>query len=168
MKRIVLSIGFLVAARAACGQTTGRIVGTVKDPSGALITGAWVQCTLIASGEARKVITDSTGSYVAPLLSPGNYRVTFSAKGFATQTFESVTVALTETTVVDTELSVATEATVVTVTGAPLLQTTGPQLGRVVDSRAVSELPLATRNFTQILGLSPGTATYLPDNTGLG
>src|SRR5262249_25596645 len=46
--------------------------------------------------------------------------------------------------------------------------TTGPQLGRVVDSRAVSELPLATRNFTQILGLSPGTATYLPDNTGLG
>ena len=51
---------------------------------------------------------------------------------------------------------------------AALLQTDGPQLGRVVDARGVSELPLATRNFTQILSLSPGTATYLPDATGVG
>src|SRR2546430_16287484 len=41
-------------------------------------------------------------------------------------------------------------------------------MGRVVDSRAVSELPLATRNFTQILALSPGTSVSLPDNPALG
>jgi Carboxypeptidase regulatory-like domain/TonB dependent receptor len=168
MKRIVLRIGFLVAAHAACGQTTGRIVGTVKDPSGALVAGAVVECTLSTYGESRKVLTDSAGGYTAPLLAPGDYQVTFSAKGFATRTFEHVTVALTETTVVDAELSLAAETTAVTVSATPLLQTTGPQLGRVVDSRAVSELPLATRNFTQILGLSPGAATYLPDNTGVG
>src|SRR6185369_15387792 len=52
--------------------------------------------------------------------------------------------------------------------GAQIVQTDGAQLGRVVDSRAVSELPLATRNFTQILGLSPGAATYLPDSTAVG
>ena len=51
---------------------------------------------------------------------------------------------------------------------ASFIQTAGPQLGRVVDSRAVSELPLATRNFTQFLGLSPGTAVDLPDNTAVG
>ena len=51
---------------------------------------------------------------------------------------------------------------------APLIQAGGPQLGRVVDSRAVAELPLATRNFTQILALSPGTFVDLPDNTALG
>ena len=51
---------------------------------------------------------------------------------------------------------------------APLIQTDGPQLGRVVDSRAVAELPLATRNFLQILALSPGTFVDLPDNTALG
>src|SRR5262249_37521542 len=51
---------------------------------------------------------------------------------------------------------------------APLVQAEGPQLGRVVDSRAVSELPLAARNFTQILALSPGTAVALPDNTAFG
>lgn len=168
MKWALVWIGCLVAAHAARGQTTGRIVGTVKDPSGALIAGALVQCTLSASGETRKVLTDLTGNYTAPLLAPGRYEVTLAAKGFATQTFENVTVALTETTVVDAQLSLAAQTGAVTVSAVPLLQTSGPQLGRVVDSRAISELPLATRNFTQILGLSPGTATYLPDNTGLG
>src|SRR5207244_5364485 len=50
----------------------------------------------------------------------------------------------------------------------PLTQPDGPRLGRIVDSRAVSELPLATRNFTQILGLSPGADIGLADNTGVG
>lgn len=50
----------------------------------------------------------------------------------------------------------------------PLIQRDGPQLGRVVDSRSVSQLPLATRNYSQMLGLSPGTVTYLPDNTAVG
>jgi hypothetical protein len=70
---------------------------------------------------------------------------------------------------VNAELVVAgSMADTVTVHFTPLLQAEGPQLGRVVDSRAVSELPLATRNFTQILALSPGTAVSLADNTALG
>src|ERR1051326_1818853 len=168
MNRPLVWIACLVVAQLAAGQTTGRIVGTVKDPSGALVTGASEQCTMIATGETRKAFTDSTGTYTVPLLAPGNYQITISAKGFGPQKFENVTVDLTETTVVDSELTLAAESTAITVSAAPLVQTAGAQLGRVVDSRAVSELPLATRNFTQILGLSPGTATYLPDNTGLG
>src|SRR4029077_10019366 len=50
----------------------------------------------------------------------------------------------------------------------PLIRTEGPQMGRVVDSRAVAELPLATRNFLQILALSPGAFADLPDNTAVG
>src|SRR5213075_1318711 len=73
----------------------------------------------------------------------------------------------TETTTVDANLELAGVDTV-SVRVDPLLQRDGPQLGRVVDSRAISELPLATRNFTQILGLSPGTAVDLPDNTAVG
>src|SRR5205807_8810503 len=57
----------------------------------------------------------------------------------------------------------------VTISTAPSpIQNDGPQRGRVVDSRAVSELPLATRNFTQLLALSPGAAVALPDNSALG
>ena len=80
-----------------------------------------------------------------------------------------VPVRITETTTVNVSLAVGNRVEKVIVNGSPpLLQTDGPQLGRVVDSRAVTGLPLATRNFTQILTLSPGTATYLPDSTAVG
>src|SRR5713226_6170087 len=66
-------------------------------------------------------------------------------------------------------LAVGSQADTIIVNGShPLLQTDGPQLGRVVGSRAVAELPLASRNFTQILTLSPGTASHLPDSTAVG
>src|SRR5262245_23320731 len=109
MKQLLFWIGCLLVAHGALGQTTGRIVGAVKDPSGATVAGALVQCTLLASGETRKVFTDSAGNYIAPLLAPGNYQVTFSAKGFGALTRDTVTVALTEATVVDAELSLASE-----------------------------------------------------------
>jgi hypothetical protein len=156
----------------AQSQTTGRIVGTIKDEGGAVIMGAEVTVTGKATGDERKVTTDASGYYAAPLLSPGEYRVTVSASGFKKVIIDDVRVVITETSKVDAEMVVGTlTEDVVTVTASasvPLVQTDGAQLGRVVDSRSVSELPLATRNFTQILGLSPGAATYLPDNTAVG
>jgi hypothetical protein len=74
---------------------------------------------------------------LAPVLPPGTYQVTFSAKGFATRKFEKVILELTETTELDAELTLAAESTTISVNAVPLLQTAGPQLGRVVDSRAV-------------------------------
>src|SRR5262249_13800832 len=92
-----------------------------------------------------------------------------TASGFRSALFDSVQVVITETTTLNAELTVAGVAVdPVTVRGAPLIQRDGPQLGRVVESRAVSELPLATRNFTQILALSTGASAALPDNTALG
>src|SRR5213078_441966 len=80
-----------------------------------------------------------------------------------------VDVSITETTTVKADLTVAgIIVDPVAVRIAALIQRDGPQLGRVVDSRAVSELPLATRNFTQILGLSPGATVALPDTSALG
>lgn len=168
LKQISIWITCLGVLQSGLCQTTGRIAGMVRDPSGAVIAGALVTCTQEGSGEERRVLTDRSGAYLAPVLPPGTYQVTFSAKGFATRKFENVILALTETTELDAEMTLAAESTTISVNAVPLLQTAGPQLGRVVDSRAVSGLPLATRNFTQILGLSPGTATYLPDNTGVG
>ena len=143
--------------------------GTVKDQNGAVIVGAEVTVTSLATAEERKVTTDAEGNYAVPLLSPGTYRVRVAANGFNAALFDAVRVVITETTTVNAELAVAgLSARAVTVRAAPLIQTGGPQLGRVVDSRAVAELPLATRNFLQILALSPGTFADLPDNTALG
>ena len=139
-------------------QTTGRIAGTVKDPNGAVIVGAEVTVTSLATAEERKVTTDAEGNYTVPLLSPGTYRVSVTANGFKRAEIESVRVVITETSTVDVSLEVGTisEQAVISVIGAA--HPNGrPATGRVVDSRAVSELPLATRNFLQILALSPGT-----------
>ncbi|HEU5238526.1 MAG TPA: hypothetical protein VFU37_15450, partial [Pyrinomonadaceae bacterium] len=81
---------------------------------------------------------------------------------------EAVRVVITETTTVGVSLEVGNIEQTVIVTSDPLIQTSGPQLGRVVDSQAVAGLPLATRNFLQILALSPGTFADLPDNTAVG
>ena len=150
-------------------QTTGRITGTVKDPNGALIAGAEVTVKNLATADARKVTTNREGNYTAATLAPGTYRLSVTAHGFKKAEIESVRVVITETSTVDVTLEVGTisEQAVISASG-PLIQSGGPQLGRVVDSRAVAELPLATRNFVQILALSPGTFVDLPDNTALG
>jgi hypothetical protein len=153
----------------AQSQTTGRIAGIVTDEKGAAIPGAEVTIANKATGEERKVVSDDSGHYIAPLLPPGTYSVSASANGFKKFIADDVRVAITETSTLNATLQVGAFSESVIITAVPpIVQTEGAQLGRVVDSRAVAELPLATRNFTQLLGLSPGAATYLPDNTAVG
>jgi hypothetical protein len=154
----------------AQSQTTGRIVGTVKDENGAVIAGAGVTVVSRATGENRTVYTNDEGNYAVPLLPPGTYRVTINANGFKKADSDSVRIAITETTPLNVDLEVGSieEQSGTISAGPPLAQRDGPQLGRVVDSRGVSELPLATRNFTQILALSPGVVLALIDSTAVG
>src|SRR5438105_7803526 len=170
---ISLCVGWLLvlcsSSAFAQSQTTGRIAGAVKDQRGALIVRANVTVSSKTTAGERQVTTDNEGNFSVPFLPPGGYRVSISANGFNSVLLDSVQVVITETTTVNAQLTIAgVIADPVMVHIAPFVQNDGPQLGRVVDSRAVSELPLATRNFTQILALSPGTSVALPDNSALG
>jgi len=147
---------------------TGRIAGMVKDVRGASIVGAVVVVVRKGTGDERRVATDREGYYTLPSLPPGIYDVSVMANGFTKVQVDNVTVNITDTTSVNVRLEVGTIQESVKINVAPLIHRDGPQLGRVIDSRVVSELPLATRNFTQILGLSPGTALDLTDNTAVG
>lgn len=167
----LLAVGCLLILCAfsafAQSQTTGRIAGTVKDQKGALIVGAEITVRNKTTAAERRVTTDDEANFNVPLLTPGNYHVKITASGFAPSVFDPVEVFITETTMLDADLFVAgPDALAVSVD--PIIQRDGPQLGRVVGTRPVSELPLATRNFTQILALSPGTSVSLADNTALG
>ncbi len=147
----------LLPVSAFSQSTSGRITGSIKDPNGAVIVGAEGTVISIATAEERKFKTDDSGSYTVSTLAPGMYRMTVTANGFKKTEVESNPVVLTESVQFDLKLEVGNRSEQVTVSVGPLDRTEGPQMGRVVDSRAVAELPLATRNFLQILALSPGT-----------
>lgn len=160
---------FVALTALAQSQTTGRVAGTVRDEKGAVISGAEVTLASKTASDARSATTDGEGNYTLPLIPAGVYQVTIRANGFKKVAFDNVRVVITETLTINADLAVGGAEETVTITAAgQIVQTDGAQLGRVVDSRSVDELPLATRNFTQILGLSPGAATYLPDNTAVG
>jgi len=170
LRRIVIGcVLFVGAAECTRGQTTGRITGVVRDSSGGVIARAEVQAVNEATGGKWKVVTKDAGDYSFVLLPPGLYDIELAAKGFKTSVWNGVAVRITETSKLDFVLAVGDRVETILVHDLPpLRQADGPQLGRVVDSESVASLPLASRNFTQILTLSPGTATYLPDSTAVG
>src|SRR5258708_38956146 len=168
---LTLVLLFLVISAfgvSACAETTGRITGIVRDGSGGTVSSAEVKAVNEATGEKWESATDDTGNYSFVLLPPGLYEIDVAAEGFKTAVSKDVPVRITETSAINVSLAVGTRVEKIIVNGSPpLLQTDGPQLGRVVGSRAVAELPLASRNFTQILTLSPGTVSHLPDRTAV-
>ncbi len=166
----VLGVVFLFAAGGARAQspTTGQVSGVVKDPSGAVVAGAKVTLTSDA-GVDRVVTTSSDGRYALPLIPPGIYRLQVDAKGFKPFIVEKVEVRITEYSVANADLSVQGGAQTVTVTSeTPLVQTESSARGTVIDENEVGNLPLPTRNFQQLLGLSTGTSGSLANSSDLG
>jgi hypothetical protein len=156
---------------AAWGQTssTGALTVTATDPTGAVVPSANVTVTDTATAATRSHATESSGSYTFTLLPPGTYRVTIAAPGFKPVELTSVTVNVAETHTVNQALEVGTQQQAMTVTtDAQAIQTETSALGDVVGSRQLNDLPLVTRNYTQILGLSPGAIMDVNNASGVG
>ena len=148
--------------------TTGQIVGVVSDPSGAVVASANVVLTSDA-GVRRQTETDGNGRYTFPLLDPGAYGLEVTLSGFASVKLEGVSVKITESSVVDVALKVASAPTTVSVTGeSPLVQTESSARGTVIDETQVRDLPLPTRNFQQLLALTTGTSGSIQNSSDLG
>src|SRR5579884_2925401 len=136
---------------------TGALVGTVTDPSAAVIPNVTVTIVNTETNQTRTTVTGADGAYRFSLLPPGTYHVRFTAMGFKTAEVPSVTVNVTETPVLDRTLDVGTQAEAVLVEAeAAVLQTQNSTLGTVVGGQAVTGLPLTNRNYTQILSMSAG------------
>ena len=158
----------LLPAGAAFAQTTGTISGVIRDGGGGVIANSKVAALNSETGERRDAVSNSGGQYTFAFLPPGDYRMEVTLPGFATTSVRAV-LGVTERIAVDFVLQPATVAQTVEVTStSPLLQTESSALGRVVEGSAVKELPLSTRNFTQLLALSPGTSGALNDAGALG
>lgn len=168
---IRLGVGCLLVSLPALAQTasTGALTGEITDPAGAFIAGVQVTATNEATGEKRDVVSQEDGRYTVPLLPPGSYHVEFSKSGFKSAVKTGLQINVTETTKLDLQLEVGAVQEQVTITSeAQLLQTESSALGRVTDRTLVSNLPLVTRNYTQIVTLSPGIAVTVNNAADLG
>ena len=167
---VCLAVLFLCASPALPqSSTTGGLTGSVTDPSGGVIVGATVTATSLATGQERSVTTDASGTYKFSLLNPGNYSVKFAASGFKTSEVPSVTVNVTETPVLNAKLEVGAQSEQVTVEStAETVQTQNATVGTLVGSQTVTTLPLSSRNYTNIIDLSPGVVANVASAAAVG
>ena len=149
--------------------STGAIAGTVTDPSGSAIPSVKITATEKATASKRAVQTDSSGSYRFSLLPPGGYELRFEATGFKSVVLPPVIVTVTETSTLNVQmiLGEARETVEVSAT-AQVVQSENATLGTVVDSRTIGDLPLSTRNYTQILTMSTGVVADVSNAANLG
>ena len=166
---LLLCLAVSVSPALAQSSSTGAISGTVSDPSGGVIAGSTVVATSLATGQSRTVATDSSGFYKFSLLPPGNYKVKFSASGFKTAEIPSVTVNVTETYSLNQALEVGATTQSVTVSEtAVTVQSENATIGGLVSGETVTDLPLSTRNYTQIMDFSPGVVANVATATAVG
>ena len=169
---LLIAIGFLVwpgPSLHAQTANSGAIAGVVIDADGALVAGARITAANMATGQTSTAVTGSRGVYQIVLLMPGNYRVQVERSGFSTATVPVVSVKVTETATVNVRLQVgAVSQNVVVNSEGRQLDTEDAQLGTVIDERMISNLPLAARNYLQIIGLNPGVSAELTDAGDLG
>src|SRR2546425_2671968 len=162
---------FIISVPSLMAQTagTGALSGTVMDSSGAVLPGVMVTTTSVDTGQTRSVITGEDGTYRVTLLPPGNYSVKFELTGFNTAEVQSVKVNVTETAVLDRTLQVGAQTEAVQVEAAvETIQTTSSALGTVATAVTITELPLSTRNYTNLLANSTGANASVQDASLIG
>jgi hypothetical protein len=157
--RTAVSLLLLVGTAAlAFGQaSTGAIVGTVRDSSGAVLPGVTVTIRNEGTNATRDVVTGASGDYSAPLLPPGNYEIAADLAGFGKKVAKNIKLEVNQTIRMEFTLGVASlqEAVVVTAS-APLIQTDTSSTGQVVGQVQIESLPLNERNFVNFAYLAPG------------
>ena len=161
-------LGLLVTAFLLPAQTSdARIVGLIRDSSGAVLFNVAVTATNSATGLSRAVRTNNSGSFELPALPPGAYSVSAELAGFRKSTLKDLVLQVNQQVRADLVLEVGNVVEEVTVTAtAPLLVTEAGSVGPVIDNKKIMELPLNGRTFTQLATLTPGVLASASLGTG--
>src|SRR5579859_5448625 len=165
-----LTILLLALGSQMMGQSSrARIVGTVKDPQGAVVAGANVTVTNVYTGVETRAVTDHDGSYQALELPIGAYKVKVVCEGFTTAETVAYTLEINEVQRIDVTLRVGAKSETVEVTGdAAQVEVVNPTLGASVTSRPIVDLPLNGRNVLDLALLEPGVTPHNNDDTSAG
>ncbi len=161
--RLVLCLAVLFAVAAslvAQSGSTGAILGTVSDATGAIVPNAKVTVTNSSTNVSVETVTSSTGDYNVPSLNPGPYRVTVEASGFQKSITSQLVLTVNQRLRVDASLRPGAVTETLQVEGqAVALDTDTTELANLVSQRQVADLPLNGRNFMQLLLVGAGAVT---------
>ena len=161
MRVRIFLVFVLLAAISLSAQTfRGTILGTVTDPSGAVVAGAKVTVKNTGTGLERASETSGDGSYSIPELPIGTYNVTVTQSGFQTFVATGVTVDVATERRVDASLKTGEVSTRVEVSAdqLPIVETTTNTLGGVLTAEAVQDMPVNGRDYTKLIYMNPGVA----------
>ena len=140
-------------------STTGTILGQVSDPQGAAIPNVLVTVTNTLTGETHSITADAQGSYVIPHLPVGVYRVETETAGFKRSVRDGVTLTVNEDKRVDLALQIGSTSQSVEVhADTTEVNTYTPELGNVIGTQTVTDLPLNGRNVYNLLVSLPGVS----------
>jgi Carboxypeptidase regulatory-like domain len=161
VKRLFALVGALLIfaslASVQAQQTTGSIVGTVKDQTGAVVSKAMVTATNVDTGFSRSASANSSGEYRIDYLSVGKYTIAVDAVTFKHYVQENLDLTVDQTLTLDVALSIGAATETVTVTDAPpMINTSTAELGRTIEADEIVGLPLVNRNVYAELSLTPG------------
>ena len=171
VKRVVLCliglVAFLLSMPMMQAQSTGTIIGVVKDSSGAVVAGAKVTARATDTGINRTVTTGNDGAFRFDAMAVGTYSVTVAASGFETAVQSGLTVSVAQEVPANFKLQIgqATQTVSVTTQGAQV-DTATSSLSSLVTPTTISNLPLNGRNYISLTLLQPGvTATTITAST---
>jgi hypothetical protein len=162
---LIVAFASLSSCLWAQSSTTGALRGSVTDHSGKAVPGVVVTLVNGTTGKEQTAVTNENGLYSFSLLPPGTYDVLFAAHGFKTAAAMSVVVNVSESPELDAQLEAGAADERVTCQ-CRLSQAATASSGTLVDSKTLTAVPLTTRNFTQVLSMSSGSAANV-NNAGL-
>jgi hypothetical protein len=149
--------------------STAKLSGVVKDSSGAVVPKGKVVLKNVATAVEHTTTTNDAGAYLFLDITPGRYVVSASAPNFGKQQVPEFSLEVGQAATIDFALTVGSQIEVVEVRGAtPQLETTSANLGLVVATKQVNDLPLNGRDFTQLLTLTPGVSPVNNSQSGPG
>jgi hypothetical protein len=164
----LVAISLLLPTLLPAQGASGRVLGRVADPTGAVLSAAKVTLTNEATGISRDARTNDSGDFSFVDVAPGTYTVQFELTGFKKNVQKSVIVDVNQVVTLNSTLQIGGSQETVEVTSeAPQVDTTSTQLGAVINDRSVNELPLNTRDTYQFLQLQPGVQAQLGSSGSL-
>jgi hypothetical protein len=157
---VLVSIPLTPAAVLAQARLTGAdLQGTIRDDTGAALSGATVTATNTATNQSRSAVSDGAGRYYILALAAGTYDVKAELAGFAAQPHSGVRLQLGQRVEIDLTMLAATAETIVVSAVAPVVDTTQPDISTVVTQEQIDNLPTNGRNFLSFSVLTPGVTT---------